>query len=209
MAENALITAHFIIRAATPLNRRYVPLMSFPYPDRGLNLPRIFNVPQADIPARLNGLIIVCSVPVPAVVPPSVVYVVDAGASQALPPWVPVDIMLTVPARDIQKKTETGTYYTFSENCKQYIGLARDEFARLQMPVFYKWLKGSAEVLGGNRLLVGIGEGELVVSECPVCFVAGVDFLLPCGHVIHRSCMEKWMGFGNRTCPVCRQDVVA
>lgn len=31
---------------------------------------------------------------------------------------------------------------------------------------------------------------------------------LPCGHIFHEVCMERWFSVG-RTCPICRQDVTA
>ena len=42
--------------------------------------------------------------------------------------------------------------------------------------------------------------------ECPICLetraVASVREL-PCGHVFHRECIDKWNQI-SRTCPVCR-----
>ena len=199
------INAYFIIRAKKLINlvpRRYMPVISSDTP--GYDLPCIPNVHPIDVLACCHGIPIICSVLVPAVVPTSVVYVLDARTE--LPTFVPSTV--PVPAHTIKDFTEVSIYYTFSRSCKNYILLAKNEFARLEMPELYEWLKGSAEVLGGNRLLVNAGEGGLVVSECPVCWECGVDWTLPCGHVFHRACIADWMGFGNGTCPLCRQDVV-
>jgi hypothetical protein len=206
MADITLYNTHFIFRARYKSGKYLgMPVVSSPY-GSVYDLPTLEDVLLADVPTRLNGLRIMSSVLVPAVVPPSMVFVVDASAGIALPSWVPVERVIYFPGGRVRKLSETG--YTFSPNCKSYILLAVGEFARKEMPALYEWLKGSAKVLGGNRLLVNAGEGGLVVSKCPICLECGVDWVLPCGHAIHRTCINAWMGYGNGTCTVCRQNVV-
>merc|ERR1712232_799920 len=49
-----------------------------------------------------------------------------------------------------------------------------------------------------------------VEEECPVClevFEASVIVRrLPCGHLMHKECCEKWLQTSG-TCPTCRRDV--
>ncbi|KZV39657.1 nucleic acid binding protein [Dorcoceras hygrometricum] len=45
--------------------------------------------------------------------------------------------------------------------------------------------------------------------ECSICLSSldggGDASLLPCLHVFHRVCIERWLGFSRRkTCPICR-----
>lgn len=47
------------------------------------------------------------------------------------------------------------------------------------------------------------------VNECVVClrnFHGGEEIRsLPCGHVFHKSCVDKWiLDYENMTCPLCR-----
>nr|XP_043630225.1 probable E3 ubiquitin-protein ligase XERICO [Erigeron canadensis] len=49
-------------------------------------------------------------------------------------------------------------------------------------------------------------------QECSVCLV---EFKpnseinrLSCGHVFHKSCLEKWLKYWNVTCPLCRNDMM-
>nr|XP_043621311.1 probable E3 ubiquitin-protein ligase XERICO [Erigeron canadensis] len=49
-------------------------------------------------------------------------------------------------------------------------------------------------------------------QECSVCLV---DFKpdaeinqLSCGHVFHKSCLEKWLKCWNVTCPLCRNHMM-
>ena len=55
-------------------------------------------------------------------------------------------------------------------------------------------------------------------SECSICFEAHTgtgdsqNFLrLPCNHVFHRKCIDKWfiqLYDQEKTCPLCRQSIV-
>ncbi|CAN0841222.1 Brassinosteroid-responsive RING protein 1 [Linum grandiflorum] len=50
-------------------------------------------------------------------------------------------------------------------------------------------------------------------ESCAVCLY---DFeeedeirnLANCRHVFHRSCLDRWMGYDRRTCPLCRTAVI-
>lgn len=49
-------------------------------------------------------------------------------------------------------------------------------------------------------------------QECSVCLTefepnAEVN-QLSCGHVFHKSCLEKWLNYWNITCPLCRNNMV-
>ncbi|CAL5390836.1 unnamed protein product [Camellia sinensis] len=52
-------------------------------------------------------------------------------------------------------------------------------------------------------------EGLLLPEqECSVCLTdfepdAEINHL-PCGHVFHKMCLEKWLKYWNVTCPLCR-----
>jgi hypothetical protein len=46
-------------------------------------------------------------------------------------------------------------------------------------------------------------------TTCPICLAAGPNWLFcntQCGHVFHRTCVNKWME-GNSTCPICRRRI--
>lgn len=49
-------------------------------------------------------------------------------------------------------------------------------------------------------------------QECSVCLIefephAEVN-QLSCGHVFHKSCLEKWLNYWNITCPLCRNNMI-
>ncbi|GFQ05959.1 probable E3 ubiquitin-protein ligase xerico [Phtheirospermum japonicum] len=45
-------------------------------------------------------------------------------------------------------------------------------------------------------------------QECSIClseFEPKAEInRLSCGHVFHKSCLEKWLNYWNTTCPLCR-----
>ncbi|KAK4430149.1 putative E3 ubiquitin-protein ligase XERICO [Sesamum alatum] len=45
-------------------------------------------------------------------------------------------------------------------------------------------------------------------NECTVCLCSigeGEEIReLKCGHVFHRGCFDRWVGYGHWTCPLCR-----
>ncbi|KAL7086523.1 hypothetical protein ACP275_13G007000 [Erythranthe tilingii] len=54
---------------------------------------------------------------------------------------------------------------------------------------------------------------SIFVHECPKqeCSICLSEFepkseinQLSCGHVFHKSCLEKWLNYWNTTCPLCR-----
>lgn len=53
----------------------------------------------------------------------------------------------------------------------------------------------------------------LTKQECSVCLIefkpdAEINHL-SCGHVFHKSCLEKWLKYWNTTCPLCRNHMMA
>ncbi|KAI3422719.1 RING-type domain-containing protein [Psidium guajava] len=57
------------------------------------------------------------------------------------------------------------------------------------------------------------GDPDLPESACAVClhdFEADDEIRRPlnCRHVFHRGCLDRWMGYARRTCPLCRSLVV-
>ncbi|KAI3789388.1 hypothetical protein L2E82_02181 [Cichorium intybus] len=53
----------------------------------------------------------------------------------------------------------------------------------------------------------------LAKQECSVCLIefkpdAEINHL-SCGHVFHKSCVEKWLNYWNITCPLCRNHMMA
>ena len=48
-------------------------------------------------------------------------------------------------------------------------------------------------------------------ADCAVCLckIGGGEEIrvLKCDHVFHRDCLDRWVGFKNATCPLCRQSV--
>lgn len=48
--------------------------------------------------------------------------------------------------------------------------------------------------------------------ECSVCLTdykpKAVINHLSCGHVFHKSCLEKWLKYRNLTCPNCRKHMI-
>ncbi|KAL5972417.1 hypothetical protein ACLOJK_041671 [Asimina triloba] len=48
--------------------------------------------------------------------------------------------------------------------------------------------------------------------DCSVCLTAfepdSEINRLPCGHLFHKGCVEKWLEYWNTTCPLCRTPVV-
>ncbi|XP_052200191.1 uncharacterized protein LOC127806746 [Diospyros lotus] len=67
-----------------------------------------------------------------------------------------------------------------------------------------------------NTLLPENGGGEVSIkryeageaAECPVCLCkidAGEEIReLRCAHLFHRDCLDRWVGYKHRTCPLCR-----
>jgi hypothetical protein len=65
-----------------------------------------------------------------------------------------------------------------------------------------------------NDIHRGIRErrDEIVeVNACPICYEYNKDGELPnkigCGHYFHYSCINDWIGRGNTTCPIDRQNI--
>ncbi|KAK7407625.1 hypothetical protein VNO78_09582 [Psophocarpus tetragonolobus] len=57
----------------------------------------------------------------------------------------------------------------------------------------YEFTCGSEEHVDCAVCLSKIGEGDEVIR------------VMRCEHVFHRGCLERWVGFKNATCPLCRR----
>lgn len=54
--------------------------------------------------------------------------------------------------------------------------------------------------------------GSLEDVDCAVCLCkmgeGGKEIrVLRCDHAFHRDCLDRWLGFKNAICPLCRQSV--
>ena len=51
---------------------------------------------------------------------------------------------------------------------------------------------------------------DITHHECPICYDTINDvneiFNLPCKHIFHRTCLERWIQTSN-SCPMCRQTI--
>ncbi|XP_020594674.1 probable E3 ubiquitin-protein ligase XERICO, partial [Phalaenopsis equestris] len=49
-------------------------------------------------------------------------------------------------------------------------------------------------------------------GDCRVCLARfepeSVVNRLPCGHLFHQSCVERWIEYRNNTCPLCRSHLL-
>ncbi|KAI0511959.1 hypothetical protein KFK09_012593 [Dendrobium nobile] len=49
-------------------------------------------------------------------------------------------------------------------------------------------------------------------GDCRVCLAGfepeSVVNRLPCGHLFHKSCVERWIEYRNTTCPLCRSHLL-
>ncbi|KAM7463613.1 hypothetical protein LguiA_031734 [Lonicera macranthoides] len=50
-------------------------------------------------------------------------------------------------------------------------------------------------------------------EECAIClnklvYSDKMRELVNCSHVFHYNCLDEWMGKGQVTCPLCREDLV-
>lgn len=45
-------------------------------------------------------------------------------------------------------------------------------------------------------------------QDCPICLEKTTDIVrITCNHAFHKACIGEWIHRGNRTCPVCRDDI--
>ncbi|KAL8531576.1 hypothetical protein ACS0TY_008249 [Phlomoides rotata] len=55
-------------------------------------------------------------------------------------------------------------------------------------------------------------DSDAASEECVVC-LCGIEEneeireLKPCGHIFHRACFDRWVGYGHWTCPLCRNNL--
>ena len=42
-------------------------------------------------------------------------------------------------------------------------------------------------------------------SKCPICLVNNNNWILPCKHKFHKSCIKSWFDI-NSNCPLCRKN---
>ena len=54
-------------------------------------------------------------------------------------------------------------------------------------------------------------KGEDAEGPCPVCqieYEEGEKLAhLPCSHIFHQACINKWLGQYSKKCPVCKGEV--
>lgn len=44
-------------------------------------------------------------------------------------------------------------------------------------------------------------------DECSICYTVKPDWLLPCSHRFHETCIRHWAQAARRTCPLCRASI--
>ncbi|KAK6142368.1 hypothetical protein DH2020_022716 [Rehmannia glutinosa] len=53
---------------------------------------------------------------------------------------------------------------------------------------------------------------DRLAQECSICLSEfeqnAVVNRLSCGHVFHKTCLEKWLNYWNITCPLCRNHMM-
>ncbi|WOK92028.1 hypothetical protein Cni_G00719 [Canna indica] len=58
----------------------------------------------------------------------------------------------------------------------------------------------------------GSALGRRRAADCRVCLSRfepeSVVSRLPCGHLFHKACLEKWLDYHHATCPLCRTHVL-
>lgn len=56
-------------------------------------------------------------------------------------------------------------------------------------------------------------EARELAADCPVCLHDFDDrepcSRLPCSHIFHRDCINRWLSRGSRSCPICRMDAAS
>ncbi|KAI3734041.1 hypothetical protein L6452_13501 [Arctium lappa] len=76
---------------------------------------------------------------------------------------------------------------------------------------FHHQLHGVSQGLESSQLRYEPTSMEQV--ECVVCLntIGEDDEIreLRCGHLFHEACLDRWLGFRNRTCPLCRDNLVS
>ena len=44
-------------------------------------------------------------------------------------------------------------------------------------------------------------------DKCSICLESSCDYILPCNHIYHETCIIKWIERQNKiTCPLCRKE---
>ncbi|XP_019164602.1 PREDICTED: RING-H2 finger protein ATL40-like [Ipomoea nil] len=81
-----------------------------------------------------------------------------------------------------------------------------DHLLRQSFCQFPGAVTGASPEVGGVRVFEGGGAKEAV--ECAVCLCGieeGEEIRdLRCAHIFHRACLDRWLGTGRMTCPLCR-----
>ncbi|XP_050226542.1 brassinosteroid-responsive RING protein 1-like [Mercurialis annua] len=79
-----------------------------------------------------------------------------------------------------------------------------------RMPEFY-----SVSAVLIREILPVVKFSDLVdpPDSCAVCLVEFEDQdeirrLTNCRHIFHKSCLDKWVGYDQKTCPLCRTPVI-
>ncbi|KAI5678740.1 hypothetical protein M9H77_09690 [Catharanthus roseus] len=62
--------------------------------------------------------------------------------------------------------------------------------------------------IGVKRYELPLVASSTEAAECSICLckIEGGDEVreLRCHHLFHRVCLDRWLGFGRMTCPLCR-----
>ncbi|XP_024989901.1 RING-H2 finger protein ATL8-like [Cynara cardunculus var. scolymus] len=81
----------------------------------------------------------------------------------------------------------------------------------LHRSFFHHQLHGVSQGFESSQL--GFEPTSMEQVECVVCLstIGEDDEMkeLRCGHLFHEACLDRWLGFRNRTCPLCRDSLVA
>ncbi|OJJ45047.1 hypothetical protein ASPZODRAFT_134475 [Penicilliopsis zonata CBS 506.65] len=59
---------------------------------------------------------------------------------------------------------------------------------------------------------LAIHDSKTAENECRICFEDLLEpfaHQLPCGHIFHRDCADRWLCGADASCPLCRKRIYA